>query len=227
MTEFLTAAQMRAAERAAIDSGAVSGLELMERAGRGVVEAMLEQWPDLAQGPQRAIVLCGPGNNGGDGFVVARMLKARGWQVTVVFFGEAGKLPPDARVNYDRWADMGVVAPLTLAAVKAAEAPDIWVDALFGLGLTRRAEGELAAVLRHFAGDGVDGAGVAPKMVAVDVPSGLDADSGEILGKRPEERVPPCPVCALTVTFHRPKPGHVSRDGPAHCGRLVVKPIGL
>ncbi|MDP5086431.1 MAG: bifunctional ADP-dependent NAD(P)H-hydrate dehydratase/NAD(P)H-hydrate epimerase, partial [Yoonia sp.] len=123
MTELLTAAQMRAIEHAAIASGAVTGLELMERAGRGVVEAIFAQWPELApdaglaggQPPDprdisaqkkerlRAVVLCGPGNNGGDGFVVARLLKEAGWDVEVFLYGEAERLPPDAKVNYERW----------------------------------------------------------------------------------------------------------------------------
>ena len=77
--EMITAQQMRDIEREAIESGRVTGLELMERAGRGVVEAVFEEWPELAQGSHRAVVLCGPGNNGGDGFVVARLLKEAGW----------------------------------------------------------------------------------------------------------------------------------------------------
>jgi hydroxyethylthiazole kinase-like uncharacterized protein yjeF len=81
MTELLTAAQMRAIEAEAIASGAVTGLELMERAGAGVVEAIFAEWPALATAPHRAVVLCGPGNNGGDGFVVARLLKEAGWEV--------------------------------------------------------------------------------------------------------------------------------------------------
>ena len=83
MTELLTAAQMRAIEQAAIASGEVTGLELMERAGRGVVEAIFEEWPELKATSYRAVVLCGPGNNGGDGFVVARLLKDWGWEVEV------------------------------------------------------------------------------------------------------------------------------------------------
>jgi NAD(P)H-hydrate repair Nnr-like enzyme with NAD(P)H-hydrate epimerase domain len=83
MTELLTAAQMRAIEAAAIASGEVTGLELMERAGRGVVEAIFEEWPELAAGSFRAMVLCGPGGNGGDGFVVARLLKEWGWVVVM------------------------------------------------------------------------------------------------------------------------------------------------
>jgi ADP-dependent NAD(P)H-hydrate dehydratase / NAD(P)H-hydrate epimerase len=88
MTELLTAAQMRAIEKAAIASGEVTGLELMERAGRGVVEAIFEEWPELKATSHRAVVLCGPGNNGGDGFVVARLLKEWGWEVEVFLYGD-------------------------------------------------------------------------------------------------------------------------------------------
>ncbi|MBZ0123320.1 MAG: bifunctional ADP-dependent NAD(P)H-hydrate dehydratase/NAD(P)H-hydrate epimerase, partial [Roseovarius sp.] len=79
MAELLTAAQMRALETAWIESGAATGEELMERAGRGVVEAVFDTWPDLAAAPHKAAVMCGPGNNGGDGFVVARLLRGWGW----------------------------------------------------------------------------------------------------------------------------------------------------
>ena len=103
MSELLTAAQMRTAENLATDAGQVTGLELMERAGRGVVEAVFEEWPTLAASRHKAVVLCGPGNNGGDGFVVARLLKEWGWEVEVFLYGDAAKLPPDARVNYERW----------------------------------------------------------------------------------------------------------------------------
>ena len=83
MIELLTADQMRAIEAAAIESGAVTGLELMERAGAGALKAVLEEWPELADGTHCAVVLCGPGNNGGDGFVVARLLQNAGWDVEV------------------------------------------------------------------------------------------------------------------------------------------------
>lgn len=111
MTELLTAAQMRAIEQAAIRSGEVTGLELMERAGAGVVGAILAEWPELAETPGRAVVLCGPGNNGGDGFVIARLLAGRGWTVEVFLYGDPSKLPPDARVNCEQWLAMGSVNP--------------------------------------------------------------------------------------------------------------------
>ena len=143
MTELLTAAQMRAIEAAAIASGEVTGLELMERAGRGVVEAIFEEWPELQQTSHRAVVLCGPGNNGGDGFVVARLLKEWGWEVEVFLYGDPEKLPPDARVNYERWCGMGEVRSLELfdpeqysPDLRTGEPTRTWIiDALFGTGL--------------------------------------------------------------------------------------------
>ena len=102
MSDFISAAEMRGLEKAAIVSGTVTGLQLMERAGQGVLDALWGAQPQLAQGPQTAIVLCGPGNNGGDGFVVARLLLELGWKVTVFFYGDIATLLGDARTNYDR-----------------------------------------------------------------------------------------------------------------------------
>jgi hypothetical protein len=107
---------MRAIEQAAIASGEVTGLEPMERAGAGVVEAIFEEWPALRATSHRAVVLCGPGNNGGDGFVVARLLKEWGWEVEVFLYGTPEGMPLDARVNYERWVTMGEVAALTVNA---------------------------------------------------------------------------------------------------------------
>jgi hydroxyethylthiazole kinase-like uncharacterized protein yjeF len=229
MTELLTAAQMRAIEEAAIASGEVTGLELMERAGRGVVEAILEWRPELAMAPHRAVVLCGPGNNGGDGFVVARLLKQRGWEVEVFLYGDERKLPPDAAENCRRWREVGGdIAPLT-AGELLPDLPDIGalgsvyegdnpliVDAVFGIGLGRPVEGDLAEVFRSVERMVEDDR---IPVVAVDVPSGLDADSGRVLGQA---------ACAqLTVTFHAPKLGHHVGEGPARCGRLAAVDIGL
>lgn len=217
MTEVLTAAQMRATEEKAIASGAVTGLALMERAGQGVVAAALAAWPGLARGPQRAVVLCGPGNNGGDGFVVARLLRQRGWAVAVHLLRDPARLPPDARQNHDRWCALGVVTPLpgALPSLRAGEA-GLLVDALFGTGLTRGLSTELVQAI------GVTFAAPGWHRLAVDVPSGLCADSGRVLGQ--EDGVL---RADLTVTFHRAKPGHYLQDGPQHCGALVVAGIGL
>lgn len=207
--ELLTAARMRAIETAAIRSGAVEGLALMERAGRGVVEAALRARPELARGGHRACVLCGPGNNGGDGYVVARLLAARGWRVEVFAPGDPERLPADAAENARRWRERGEIGRLEDAAPAMAQA-DLAVDALFGAGLTRGLEGTPAEL-----------AEVAPRgfRVAVDAPSGLCMDSGRPLG--------PVIAADLTATFHRARPGHWLEDGPALCGSLEVVDIGL
>ncbi len=213
MTELLTAAQMRAIEQAAIASGAVTGLDLMERAGRGVVEAIWEEWPELAKAPHRAVVLCGPGNNGGDGFVVARLLKEWGWEVGVFLYGDPEKLPPDARVNYERWCGMGEVRDFAEVRDRPWKS-DLNIDALFGTGLVRPltdAVAELVQDWREMPPLGCD--------VAIDGPSGVCMDSGRTLGGAlPAE---------LTVTFHRAKIGHAIGEGPATSGRLRVVAIGL
>ncbi len=200
---------MRDAELRAIDSGCVSGEGLMERAGAGVADAIHGLWPGLAGGC--AHVLAGPGNNGGDGYVIARLLAVRGWGVQVFAIGDPARLPPDARANAARWQAMGgVVRPLGDAP--AAPAPDLVVDALFGTGLSRPPEGAALAALEAAARG-------AARAVAVDIPSGVCGESGRALA---------APLAAdLTVTFHRAKPGHYLADGPARCGRVVVADIGL
>lgn len=222
--DVITARQMRDLEQAAIASGRVSGLELMERAGKGTVAAVLDHWENLRQGTHRAVVLCGPGNNGGDGFVVARLLAERGWDVDLLFHSTADRLPPDARVNHDLWQREHPVLPLTPERLAAAPPADLYIDALFGIGLSRPVEGVLGQVLQTLAAHRDF---YAPRLIAVDIPSGLDADSGEIPGGLATGTVPPCPHCALTVTFHAPKRGHFRARGLTHCGELVIVDIGL
>ena len=217
MTELLTAAQMRAIEQAAIASGEVTGLELMERAGRGVVEAILDWRPELATAPHRAVVLCGPGNNGGDGFVVARLLKQRGWEVEVFLYGDEAKLPPDAAENCRHWREMGEVWPLENAVdtAKRALGAEIIVDALFGTGLTRALEGvprDVADSLNIYVGS-------KRRVVSIDVPSGLCSDSGRALGVAVR--------ADLTVITGEPKLGHHLAAGPKLCGSLARAPIGV
>lgn len=212
MTEILTSAQMRATEAAAISSGATTGLALMERAGQGVVEAICAAWPALAapaETPHRAVVLCGPGNNGGDGFVVARLLRRRGWKVTVFFHGDLARMPPDAFEMHARWRRIGPVHPLPPQPDLGH--PDLVIDALFGIGLNRPLDG-FAAIFAAIAACG------AP-CVAIDLPSGLDADA------RPETESWPSAPCSLAVTFHREKPIHAALR--AHGIPVIVAPIGL
>ncbi|MGH1354778.1 MAG: NAD(P)H-hydrate dehydratase [Thalassovita sp.] len=262
MTKILTAAQMRSIEQAAIESGDVTGLELMERAGHGVVEAIFEEWPELAgdvadagakggfaprpaASPQdicekkkRAVVLCGPGNNGGDGFVVARLLREHGWAVDVFLYGGAERMPPDARVNYERWCVLGDVARYEDDGGFGLEAEGfedclIFVDALFGTGLVRPVEGVDAfarvtqAAEWRLAPAQRKGPFPRARSVSIDLPSGICADSGRYLVSdephRPADKV----RADLTVSFHRAKLGHFLQDGPAACGKLVVTDIGL
>ncbi|MEO1138608.1 MAG: NAD(P)H-hydrate dehydratase [Pseudomonadota bacterium] len=230
MTELLTAAQMRAIEQAAIEAGEVTGLELMERAGRGVVEAVFEEWPELAAAPHRAVVLCGPGNNGGDGFVVARLLKEWGWEVEVFLYGDPEKLPPDAKVNYERWGHLGDIKSFSVDDLADFEPYDLRVDALFGTGLQRPISYELIATMQStkYAGCGRDHF-IPAKRVAVDCPSCLDLDSGMALfpHKMWEGDVHLEYYAMLTVTFHALKLGHFLQKDWDYCRNVVVKSIGL
>ncbi|MBW6506667.1 MAG: NAD(P)H-hydrate dehydratase [Rhodobacteraceae bacterium] len=212
MTELVTSAQMRAIEAAAIASGAVTGLGLMERAGAAVVAAITAEWPGLA--PARAVVLCGPGNNGGDGFVVARLLHGLGWAVRLFHYAAPVHMPPDAETMRNRWRALGPVADYAAFAPEQHDY-DLVVDAIFGIGMTRpmaTSEHHASLLAACAAPDG-------PRMVAIDLPTGLDADTGLTMA--------PHFAAALTVTFHAAKPGHYLGQGPALCGKLVVADIGL
>ena len=216
MTELLTAAQMRAIEAAAIASGKVTGLDLMERAGRGVIEAIFEEWPKLRATSHRAVVLCGPGNNGGDGFVVARLLREWGWDVEVFLYGDPERMPPDARVNHERWQGMARTRRLEELDRSDLQSADLAVDAMFGIGLSRSVPA------------GVWGALVMTqesrlRLVAIDILSGICADSGRVISDTGFGDWP----ADLTVTFERAKRGHVLEAGARMSGRLRVIPIGL
>jgi hydroxyethylthiazole kinase-like uncharacterized protein yjeF len=205
MASVLTCAEMRKIEADAIASGASTGLGLMERAGRGAAEAIFAAWQELGAG--RAVVLCGPGNNGGDGFVVARRLADRGWAVEVLMMGDGGRMSPDARRMRELWG--GEVRGLRGGG---AESVDVVVDALFGTGFRGDLPGEAVAALSAAGARG-------GRVVAVDCPSGLDCDTGRAgPGVLPAD---------LTVTFHAPKVGHYLGQGPAFCGRLAVVDIGV
>ena len=188
---------MAAADRAALDAG-TPGIVLMERAGVAVADAIARRYD-----PQPTVVLCGPGNNGGDGYVVARVLKAQGWPVSVMASG--APVTDDARTAAALW-DGAVDA---LADVPSGR---LVVDALFGAGLSRPLEGFVAKLAGQLSDD-------PERVVAVDTPSGVPGDTGLPLG--------PAFYAALTVTFHARKPGHVLEPGRSHCGEVVVADIGL
>ncbi len=209
----LTPAQMREAERRTIEERGVPSLRLMERAGEEVVAA-IEAHVESRPGP--VTVLCGRGNNGGDGWVVARLLRERGWDVHGVLFGRADDVSGDARKNMERARQVGIPAA-------EVQDDDDWdrcrsrlaagcliVDALFGTGLTRPLTGLLATVARD-----VNAAG--GSVVAIDLPTGLLSD----LSRRDD----PCLRAALTVTFAAPKLALALRPAPA--GRVIVADIGV
>ena len=200
--EILTVAEMYAADRYAAEHG-VPSLTLMENAGRAVADEICKRWT-----PRPTAVLCGPGNNGGDGFVVARLLKERGWDVRLSLLGARDALKGDAAEMAKRWN--GEIAPLSQRSLQNA---DLVIDALFGAGLARPLEGtarEVATALN-----------VSPApVVAIDVPSGLHGDIAKSLGDVSVE-------ADLTVTFFHKKPAHVLMPGQALCGEVVVADIGI
>jgi NAD(P)H-hydrate epimerase len=199
--ELLTVAEMYRADAYAVASG-VPGETLMENAGAGVAQEIVRRFV-----PQLTAVLCGPGNNGGDGFVVARHLRRAGWPVRLALLGDRAALRGDAAIMAGRFD--GPIEPLTVSAIEGA---GIIVDALFGAGLARALDGMVAAVVEAANASNLP-------VVAIDVPSGVDGDSGQVLGAAFE--------AVLTVTFFRRKPGHLLLPGRLLCGEVSVIDIGI
>jgi hydroxyethylthiazole kinase-like uncharacterized protein yjeF len=198
---LLTVEEMYRADAAAVAAG-VASLSLMEAAGRAIAREIRRRWR-----PRPTAVLCGPGNNGGDGFVVARVLSAEGWPVRVGLLGAREALRGDAAVNAARWR--GPVRALDRALV---DGEPLVVDALFGAGLARPLDGIAAELIGEINRRGLD-------CVGVDVPSGVHGDTGAVLGAATR--------CRLTVTFFRAKPGHLLLPGRELAGELVVVDIGI
>jgi len=196
---ILTVAEMTAADRAAVAAGTPS-LTLMERAGAAVADAVCARFS-----PRRTLVLAGPGNNGGDAYVVARLLKERGFQVRLEALGEPAT--DDARAAAKAWSDP--VHPLRGSFGDA----ELVVVGLFGAGISRPLSAEALRLARA-------SARIAERVVAIDLPSGLSGDTGHAVGETAFH-------AGLTVTFHHRKIGHVLQPGRDYCGEVVVADIGL
>jgi hydroxyethylthiazole kinase-like uncharacterized protein yjeF len=216
MIPVLSREQSRAFDHAAIEVARVPSVVLMENAGRGVVDAIVAHWSDRPLRDTRVVIVCGLGNNGGDGFVVARHLLARGASVDVFVAGDPAKLKGDARVHFDAMQGLGLVASTAsndLSALNAALGhATLIVDALFGTGLSRPIEGHDAALIAALTA-------AHKPVVSVDVPSGLDADTGATLGVAVH--------ADLTVTFAARKRGSMTPSGSRLTGNLVVADIGV
>jgi hydroxyethylthiazole kinase-like uncharacterized protein yjeF len=202
MIELLTNAEMAQADRLAIASG-TAGIDLMERAGRAVADTAVALQPAA----RRVVVIAGPGNNGGDGFVAARLLAERRYQVEVLLLGEAARLTGDAARAAKMWK-----GPVVPAGPDRLAGADLVIDALFGAGLDRPVEGLARAMIEAI------NAQPAP-VLAVDLPSGINGTSGEVMGVAVQ--------AAATVTFFREKPAHLLLPGRLHCGAITVSDIGI
>lgn len=196
---LLAVSEMYTADSLAIGRG-TPGVVLMENAGRAVADAVVARWT-----PRPTVVLCGPGNNGGDGFVIARALLEAEWPVRLGLLGDRAALKGDCALAADAWT-----GPVEVAEPALLDDAALVVDALLGAGLTRPVEGVAAELVAAMAGKTV---------VAVDLPSGVHGDDGRVLGA--------AAPAALTVTFFRKKPGHVLAPGRLLCGEIVVADIGV
>jgi ADP-dependent NAD(P)H-hydrate dehydratase / NAD(P)H-hydrate epimerase len=213
--KLATADDMKKMDGLAVKDYGLTVARLMESAGTAVVRALAGHWPDLKD--RKVAVLCGKGNNGGDGLAAARMLKMRKVPATVVLLGGPETLGPEPRLQYQKAKAAKVpvfcwTGPDGAAARKAMEKSDLLVDALFGTGLSRPLEGEALDLLRTAKRLG-------KPVAAVDIPSGLSADSGCPLG----DALP----ALFTVTFGLSKPGFYTPTGAAFAGRVLVDDIGL
>jgi len=201
-SEVLTVEQSYAADRFAAAQG-VPLLDLMETAGRKVAEEAAKRWS-----PCKVLVLCGPGNNGGDGLVAARYLKEWGWPVRVSVLGSRANLKGDIAVMARKWD-----GPFETVTGDSLGDCELVIDALFGAGFTRPLDEEALAAVLALNASGLP-------VLAVDVPSGLGGDTGRVLGEV-------CVKADATITFFRKKPGHVLLPGRALCGEVVVAEIGI
>lgn len=214
--KILTSAQMREVDRLTTERYGIPSSMLMENAGGHVARFVADRLSDLKA--KRIVVLCGKGNNGGDGLVAARMLHLRGARPVVFLFAVAGELQGDAAVNLEKFKAVSADLRIVRTPDEWRAAQDVWgraeilVDALLGTGLRGGPQGLLAEVIRSVRARGPKG------VISVDIPSGVSSDTGEILGEALEAEA--------TVTFTAPKVGQFLHPGAQCVGRLVVADIG-
>jgi ADP-dependent NAD(P)H-hydrate dehydratase / NAD(P)H-hydrate epimerase len=204
LPDLLTPAEMGEADRLAIEAG-TPGIVLMERAGLAVADEAAR----LTRSQASIVVICGPGNNGGDGFVAARLLAGRGFAVELGLLGRRGALSGDAAIAASRFE-----GPVRAAEIALDGAGSV-IDALFGAGLARDIDGEARTIVQRINAFSRGGGPV----VAVDVPSGVDGGTGKVRGVAVE--------AAATVTFFRLKPGHLLEPGRSLCGAIRLADIGI
>ncbi len=213
---IVTADEMREMDRQTIENFGLPGRVLMENAGRGAARVLMEKFPDLSS--KRVAIAAGRGNNGGDGFVIARYLTQAGISVTVYLLSDSNRLTGDAADNFKLLGALGIpVKEITdenrFNQVKTEMAHyHIWVDAIFGTGLNSEVTGFFKAVI-HYINE------LNRPILSVDIPSGLHADTGK-----------PCGICiraSITVTFAFPKIGHILLPGAAYTGELHIIDIGI
>lgn len=201
MDQLLTCSEMYEADRRSHAAG-ISGFVLMARAGQGVAAEICARFE-----PRLTVVLCGPGQNGGDGFVIAKALQDQGWPVKLALFGQVCQLKDEAAHYAAKWRDP--ILPMDVDVLSGAQ---LVVDAVLGAGLARPLKGMIADVVTALQDRSIP-------VVAVDMPSGVCGDTGQVLGVGVQ--------ADLTVTFARAKPGHYLYPGRGYCGRLKVIDIGI
>ena len=200
--EILNNSQIQAIEEISIKQG-ISGFQLMENAGKAVAQEVIT----LLEG-RTALVLCGPGNNGGDGYVTARILKNNGIPVRVASLRDPNTLTNDAAKHFALWGGHAEHA----GNISIQKENLLIIDALFGSGLTRPLTNEVLKISQTIAQNNLD-------CIAIDIPSGVNGNTGNILGGAIK--------ASKTITFSRPKPGHFLYPGRSFCGKVLVKDIGI
>lgn len=201
----ISVSQAQAFDRYAQEELGIPSIILMENAGRSVAEEALK----MLRNKKRVAVVCGVGNNGGDGLVAARHLLNAGVKVKVYLIGKISKLKPDPKLNLEILVRMGQKILRFPSLIKGS---DLIIDAIFGIGLKSEVRGHYAQIIGFLNKTG-------KPILSVDVPSGLDADSGKILGVAIKAKE--------TVTFVASKKGFSNGRGPKHCGKIVVRDIGI